>query len=57
MAVRSLWGKTSDFLVSLNRCPVFVVVVVVVVVVVFLAKLRLRMLLFVIGGFNRRPET
>ena len=56
MAVRSLWGKTSDFLVSLNRCPVFVVVVV-VVVVVFLAKLRLRMLLFVIGGFNRRPET
>ena len=55
MAVRSLWGKTSDFLVSLNRCPVFVVVV--VVVVVFLAKLRLRMLLFVIGGFNRRPET
>ena len=55
MAVRSLWGKTSDFLVSLNLCPVFVVVV--VVVVVFLAKLRLRMLLFVIGGFNRRPET
>ena len=54
MAVRSLWGKTSDFLVSLNRCPVFVVVV---VVVFFLAKLRLRMLLFVIGGFNRRPET
>ena len=51
MAVRSLWGKTSDFLVSLNRCPVFVVVV------VFLAKLKLRMLLFVIGGFNRRPET
>ena len=35
MAVRSLWGKTSDFLVSLNRCPVFVVVVVVVVVVFF----------------------
>ena len=27
MAVRSLWGKTSDFLVSLNRCPVVVVVV------------------------------